>query len=107
MNSSPDVKTPRKRGPNKAPLPPRTTMHRIRISETMQANKNASAESFVDELEREYADNPEAAEWLANHREALKSANSDGSIPRSSQELVKPNELQLYNGDRVVDAHRV
>ena len=81
-----------------------STIHRIRISETMQANKNASSESFADELAREYAHDPEASAWLAAHREELKTANADGSVPRSTQELVKPNELQLYNDDLVVDS---
>ena len=101
---SPAEKPVRKRRPNRNPPPPhRSAMARIRISEGMMANKNASAESFADELAREYANDPEAAAWIAAHKDDLKTSNPDGSVPRSSQELIRPNELQLYNRNLVTD----
>lgn len=80
---------PAKRGSKWTPL------QRIRMSSIMRRNRNATTESFAEELIRLYGDDPETLEWVKKHIAELNAANSDGSVALSTATMERQQDFPL------------
>lgn len=61
-----------------------------------RGRNNPAAVSWVEDLTREYADVPEAQEWITSHLLDLKSPNVDGSYPLPERCLDR-NDFKSYS----------
>lgn len=63
------------------------TNQRIAKSVAMGANRNAVGQTFSQELQAQYGEDPEVAAWLEANARKLDQANDDGTIPMADSEI--------------------
>ena len=64
-----------------------TMESRARIANTMRANSNGNKSQFSKELLGDFGTDPELANWIKEHAKDLDSANPDGSMPLSVDQI--------------------
>lgn len=70
---------------------PRDPAWRMRIAASMKGNNNAAKSRFSEDLEKQYANDPETLKWVLENQKKLDSPSNDGAILYSDD--------QIRNGD--------